>query len=103
MKKIILGLVLLSLSIPALADPGEHQRRGERYEHEHHGFGWGEFLGGVILGGIITHEVSGHYYDNDDYEVRRIVVCNNVPLFTPYGVVYAYQRQCHEEWVRINP
>jgi len=101
MKKLVLLFALL-MPVMAFADPGE--RHHEHEHHEWHGghFGWGEFVGGIILGGIIAHEIDGHYYDQDNREVRRVTVCNDIPLYNVYGQIVQYQRQCHDEWVRVN-
>jgi hypothetical protein len=103
MKKLFLIAALL-IPLSSFAGPREHHHEGGHHEwHERYGSGNGwAFFGGLILGGIIAHEVDGHYYDQDDYEVRRITVCKDVPLYTRYGDVYGYERQCHEEWVRVN-
>jgi len=107
MKKLILGAFLLSFATLALADHDDWNRRGRDYDHhewhEHNrGFGWGEFLGGIVLGGIIAHEVGGHYYDSQYNEIRQVTVCENVPIFDVYGNVIRFYQRCHQEWVRIN-
>ena len=114
MKKLILFAALLVPTI-ATADPSEHREhdRGERHHREYHGggnrFGWGELVGGMILGGIIAHEIDGRYYDNDRREVRRVTICNDYPIvdqygryvFDPYGRMIT-ERRCHDEWVYVN-
>jgi len=111
MKKLILIAALLIPVIAAQADPGDHRHEREHREwHDRGGqWGWGEFVGGLILGGIIAHEVNGHYYDNDEEEVRRITICNDVPVIDAYGH-YVFdqwghmvvERRCHDEWVRVD-
>ena len=110
MKKLLL-LAALLIPITSFADPDHHRDRDHHEWHERGGhFGWGEFVGGLILGGIIAHEINGHYYDQDETEVRRVSVCNDYPVVDQYGR-YVYdqwghmitERRCHDEWVRINP
>ena len=108
MKKLLLIAALLIPFTTALADPGEHHRDRDHHEQGSH-FGWGEFVGGLILGGIIAHEVNGHYYDEDESEVRPVSVCHDYPVIDQYGR-YVYdnwgrmitERRCHDEWVRVN-
>jgi hypothetical protein len=110
MKKLML-LAMFLIPITSFANPGEHHRDREHHEwHERGGhFGWGEFVGGLVLGGIIAHEVNGHYYDNNEEEVRRIRVCNDSPVVDRDGR-YVYdqwghmviERRCHDEWIRDN-
>jgi len=110
-KKIITVLIVsLSLTTVSVASPAAHHGHTnhelhelhEAHEHhEGHGFGWGGIFGAIVLGGIVAHEVDGYYYDTEDREVRRVVVCNDIPLYTRYGDIYAYQHVCHEEWVSV--
>jgi len=103
MRKLLLMAALL-VPLVGLADPREH-RDHDREHHEWHErgghFGWGEFVGGLVLGGIIAHEINGHYYDSDEYEVRRVTVCNDIPLFDQNGNYVRTERRCHDEWVRL--
>lgn len=130
MKKLL--LLSLLISTVCLADPrreeAKHDRAmrerdqvaamvgGDRFHdhrewHEHggHGFGWGEFVGGIILGGIIAHEVNGRWYDDSYHEVRRITVCEDVmvrdawgnPVRDFYGN-FVVTKRCHDEWVYVN-
>ena len=106
-------LLLLTALLMPLAATADHEHRRDRDRHEWHErsnhFGWGEFVGGLVLGGIIVHEVNGHYYDNNEEEVRRIRVCNDSSVVDRDGR-YVYdqwghmviERRCHDEWIRDN-
>jgi hypothetical protein len=110
MKKLLLIVALL---IPFTSAYADHERREYREHREWHEqgnhFGWGEFVGGLILGGIIAHEVNGRYYDTDEHEVRRITTCYEYPVVDQYGH-YVYddwghlmtERRCRDEWVRVR-
>jgi len=108
MKKLLLIAALLIPFASAYAEPDRHREHHEWHERGGR-FGWGEFVGGIILGSIIAHEVNGHYYDNDENEVRRVPVCNEYPVIDQWGH-YVYdnwghmitERRCHDEWVRVG-
>jgi len=112
MKSKILALAaLFAFATTAIADPNRnhHGYEHDRDHHEWHDrgghFGWGEFVGGIVLGGILAHEVSGRYYDNDEQEVRQI--CNDYPVVDQYGR-YVFdnmghlivERRCR--WVQVT-
>jgi hypothetical protein len=98
MKKLILLAALLIPTL-AIADPHHHHAW---HEHGNRGFGWSGFFGGMILGGIIAHEIDGHYYDENNIEVRRVLVCNDIPMYDQYGYIVRYEHRCHYEWVQGN-
>ena len=110
MKKLLLIAALMVPFATASADPREHHDRDHHEWHERGShFGWGEFVGGLILGGIGAHEINGHYYNEDDDEVRRVTICRDVivydqwnhPVYDNWGRMIT-ERRCHDEWVRVN-
>jgi hypothetical protein len=108
MKKLILLAALLIPTL-AIADPyyhngwhGTHNPYHGWRERGNRGFGWGGFFGGIILGGIIVHEIDGQYYDENNIEVRRVLVCNDIPMYDQYGYIVRYEHRCHYEWIQVN-
>ena len=108
MKKLFL-LMALFAAAPTLAHEPDHHREHREWHERGGNFGWGEFVGGLVLGGIIAHEINGHYYNRDEREVRRVTVCNDYPVVDQWGH-YVYdqwghmiiERRCHDEWVRVD-
>jgi hypothetical protein len=108
MKKILLAFALTFVISSSLADPRDQRDHHEWHERGDH-FGWGEFVGGIVLGGIIAHEVSGHNYDTDEREVRRVTICDDVPLYDWRHIpIYDFHgnqvivHKCRDEWVHID-
>ena len=105
MNKLILIAALLIPTI-ALAD---HDEWRHRQEHEYRGGGDGwKWLGGAIIGGIIINQIDRDRYAPPPQYVqypppmRRVLFCEDIPLFDVYGNVVRYQRQCHYELVPIQ-
>ena len=96
MKKLFL-LAFCLIPMLSYADNEWREQRGQ-----HRGARWGELVGGVILGGIIAHEIDGHWYNEDRDEVRRIVTCDTIALYDQNGNYVKTERVCRETWVRIE-
>jgi hypothetical protein len=92
MKKIIAGLTLVALSVPAFAW-GHYGYRGG-----YHGYGWGGWVAPALVGGVIGYELA-----------RPPVYAAPPVVYTPPPVVYtqpsvtAVQPNC-SAWTEVrNP
>jgi len=95
MKKTIAALLIASSLLPAVSMAHEHHGGG-------HGMGW--FLGGVLLGGLVAHEMDNNtivYQSPPGTGYQRITVCSDVIVTDVYGISRLI-KQCHFEYVPIN-
>ena len=90
MKKLI-ALILLTVSVSAMAQPG--------FRH-HHGYYSGPNYGWVaptIIGGVIGYEIARNY---PPVIVQQPVVIQQAPM-PPATVYYGQSQQC-SEWVEVQ-
>ena len=102
--KVLLLSALLGLSLinTAFAEEHRHFYGEHRGWAPHHGGWWGPFdvLAGVVIGGVIMHEIDVNAEPPVGY--TRTVVCNQVMIGVDYYNRPVYQQQCHVEWVPVQ-
>jgi len=104
MKKVIAGLLLATSLISTVA--AAHEPRIFYGEHRgwapHYGGWWGPgpILAGVIIGGVLMHEIDVNAEPPVGYV--RTVVCNQVMIGVDVYNRPVYQQQCHVEWVQVQ-
>ena len=102
--KVLLLSALLGLSLinTAFAEEHRHFYGEHRGWAPHHGGWWGPFdvLAGVVIGGVIMHEIDVNAAPPAGY--TRTVVCNQVMIGVDLYNRPVYQQQCHVEWVPLN-
>jgi hypothetical protein len=103
-KKVLLSFILATSVITSVAVADEHGRfYGGHHGWYHGSHGWwgpGPILAGVIIGGILMHDIDVNTVPPPDYERR--VVCVPWTYYDQWGRQITEQ-QCHVEWVKVSP
>lgn len=106
LKVLLLSFLLgIGLTATAYSDPEGHRWHGS-YHEGHSGLA---FLGGLLLGGVLAHEIDGRYYDDYHREVVRVRECHPQQVVDSWGrLMYdrygnpIMQEVCYDRWQRVD-